>query len=131
MKTSEFIRNAVDTYLAHGDDVSISGQANKGNGLVYLCICLQRMRNDMLVGLDRDSEEAKRAYAVEEIAVSFINDCISDVIPSANRLDFYTFFDPGAVLGYWKTLEESKYELQEIRFMLAEFMALYFEDQGD
>lgn len=120
MKTSEFIRQAVDTYLAHGDDIDMHGYATTIDKEKFLCYCMDSMRSGQTA-----LTEAHRK------AVQLINDIIDDTDTEEGLYQISTFFGVGQNLGYWKWLSDSRYELQEIRFMLAEFMALYFEDQGD
>lgn len=120
MKTSEFIRQAVDTYLAHGDDLDKYGYIAVIDKEKFLCSCMDNKR----IGLITLSEAHGKA-------IQLINDIIADAATEGGLYPSSTLSGVGQNLGYWRKVSESKYELQEIRFMLAEFMALYFEDQGD
>lgn len=120
MKTSEFIRQAVDTYLAHGDELDTHSYVIPIDKEKFLCSCLDHMR----IGRSGVTEAHGKA-------IHLISDIIADTATAEGLYLGSTLFGVGQNLGYWLMTSEAKYELQEIRFMLAEFMALYFEDQGD
>ena len=120
MKTSEFIRQAVDTYLAHGDDLDTYGYAAVIDKKKFLCSCMDNKRTGLIALSEAHGK-----------AIQLINDIIHDTATEEGSYPSSTLFCVGQNLGYWRKVDESRYELQEIRFMLAEFMALYFEDQGD
>lgn len=106
MKTSEFIRNAVDLHLApdyqtYRDDVTGSVQTP------HLCNVITRYH------MFTDSKYSEQCRKADKL----ISECLRDVKPSASIK---------TSLGI-----SSETEAQEVRFMCAEFMALYFEDQGD
>ena len=120
MKTSEFIRQAVDNYLAHGDDMNNDAYVTAISKEKCLCTCMNNMRIGRI-----DLTEAHRK------AIQLINDIMADTATEESLYPISTLFGVGQDLGYWLRISEARYELQEIRFMLAEFMALYLEDQGD
>lgn len=103
MKTSEFIRAAVDNWLAANfGDYTIE---NKSRGL---CRCFEKEYGN--VGPDpyywRDHPD--------------LVECINDELRESSPWLFQITYD-----------EKEFAEQQAMRFMFAEFLALYFEDMGD
>lgn len=112
MKTSEFIREAVDKYLAH--DVPYPCNTGASAELdVYLCHCL--------ISLDSDTnwKYRKQAHKAFEAIRQFVY---------LERISAgYSPQEPWSTFPNFAECTKN----QEIRFMFAEFLALMFEDEGD
>lgn len=107
MKTSEFIRNAVDKYLT--DTPYRSQLADTSKQKIGLCGTFVEYRRD-----------DKTSWPQLSNASRLLNQIMHDARTGLWLFPISYSCDPS-------TREFS----QTTRFMLAEFMALYFEDQGD
>lgn len=116
MKTSEFIRHAVDAYLSD-KHLELGMMPTRPNDTMYLCLAFNNAR------LEFGKKQEDQLRKAEQFIANILKDngCVLDS----------SFYVVGSKAGYWKSRGECSKELQEIRFMLAEFMAHYFEDQGD
>lgn len=118
MKTSEFIRAAVDTCLIpNAREYVYSGERNNSP---YLCVALAYY-NDLN---DWKYEEQRRKARI------VIDELVTGISPLHTNI-----FSAGHAAGIvsrdeYHRLEKSG-DSQQIRFMLAEFIALSFEDLGD
>jgi hypothetical protein len=107
MKTSEFIRAAVNQYLSPKLRKEFNATATK-----YLCVAFDRFDspdNSM-------NTSAKLKRIIEE--------------DLARLGSGGTFYSAAIVNCGWREFEDND-EFQQLRFMYAEFLALYFEDLGD
>lgn len=107
MKTSEFIRNAVDNYLTATPS--------------YACL---RDESKLKIGLCSVLAQEYRRNRSNGLHLS-----------KSYRLLHEIMLDAGVRSWLFSVLESCRIDraeyIQTTRFMLAEFMALYFEDQGD
>ena len=116
MKTSEFIRYAVDKYLSERY-LNLNEIPLRHSKTSYLCLAFDK------AGIDLGEKLDKQLYKARVL--------VEIILKDSNGILDSSFYVVGSKAGYWKSREECSEELQQIRFMLAEFMALYFEDQGD
>lgn len=106
MKTSEFIRKAVDKYLvADFTEWPLTSKASMG-----LCGCFSRLEYD-ISGCMKSDRLGKLAQEIEA----------------------YRILENASVYFLWSDfLDPEEFNRhQQVRFMFAEFLALQFEDLGD
>jgi hypothetical protein len=108
MKTSEFIRQAVDAFLS-----PLSAMEYDDIKSIFICICLDRYQ----IGNDLP---ASQADSVEKLILKDI-----EALGYSGR-SLYS----GAAQK-WANERIDQDEFQQVRFMYAEFLALEFEDMGD
>ena len=109
MKTSEFIRTAVDQYLSPVKTVDF---INRKAPAPYLCICLEKLKAEYA-----GTTFWPESHHISQVFQDTICEDIGNCTVGTALLD----------AGYYCTHEE----IQQIRFMYAEFIALEFEDAGD
>lgn len=116
MKTSEFIRAAIDAYLSPSPECDhFSTTETK-----YLCHCFSMFNDSQQYQYVRQCSAA--LTAIQELSNSMYSgwSVIFNAAHAAKLL----------APGEYDELEASG-GMQQIRFMLAEFIALQFEDLGD
>lgn len=118
MKTSEFIRAAVDTCLH--PNASEYKYSDEGTISPYLCIALAHYN---AINRYKYEEQRNKVRAVIDELVTSMSSMYSNIFMAAESSGFISTRKLNKM--------EASGETQQIRFMLAEFMALYFEDQGD
>ena len=102
MKTSQAIRQAVDNQLNH-PNITFDYTKDRSD---YLCWCI-----------------------VQEFGCKPFKSLATEITKlTANLQEVCRIFELETAFGH---VEVSYRELQEMRFMYAEFLALYYEDQGD
>lgn len=110
MKTSEFIRAAVDAHLAPS---YVSAESEEETALCFAFIAAVRC------GIGDKALSTKAADCVQE--------CLLDVTSlHATIYSYFRYTDRSMVLT-----GQGAPHVQMFRFMLAEFIALMLEDEGD
>lgn len=119
MKTSEVIRKAINNHLMHEqlNKVEYDNQMQQ-HKLPYLCWAIVFAH----LG-DRTNIEAGLPNNIKALPEK-----LKEVVAIINEeVTLFTLFS-----DYGATTSKSDYEeLQQIRYMYADFLAYYFEDQGD
>lgn len=103
MKTSEFIRNAVDQYLS----------PEYGTDIYQLCVVINTYERDCDSGDAADCGFKARAAIKEQLS---------------NQLTMSSAY---ALVFPAEEYENYRQDAQAIRFMYADFLAHYFESEGD
>lgn len=121
MKSSELLRHCVDTYLTETwlHPLGDQREAERTNAL---CFTLLHYLDDM-----KRTQVSREDYADLKVQVKRISNRIEDHLVQVTTMH--------ATIAGWlrKECEEhySEEDIQNIRFMCAEFIALELEDQGD
>ena len=114
MKTSEFIRNAVDAHLASDRDMERSYYASR-----FLCMALAFYNNEA------KGEYTKQLKAASEvIALEIAEYACQYMVPDPGRITYTIAQISGVDLYDYESI-------QALRFLFAENIAHYFESLGD